>query len=397
MIDDFKFKPKTKRVELELVANKNEPFSSIDLTSALTKISSLYYKMDLLHSLAIFINQGVDFKDIGIFEKSLQNSFDLANLASINLFDDGDIIYKHGSIFSLFSNSEFYEISLILKTLKKINIVLRINNLNRIFLRLVKDILNVYRNDGFNDAMEYLHALPYKYNEFDSKQLKFIKGSIKDIIDKAISEQKSFISEKDKYSKLEHELTKKPSGKRSTEQKRISNRLLSSFFDNFNSNDFPVCFINDDNDLNILCHHHFSEKSYKNPLFFDIKEVSHNSPTIVTIIAAVSFVYPIIIGYQKIVKNYWDIQNAKQKVKESWNKKRIEENIKEQKQFLNDFLEDKTIGERILKSGADEEILEIESVLYREKMYEASERIKDEYNYFLKDYSFIVKSVKNPE
>lgn len=396
MIDDYRQKPRSKRLNIKLVSNKSEPLSAIDLTSILRKLSSLYYKTDLINSIAISLNQGIDFGDICIMRKPLNNSFSIANLQELNIFKQSELLYRHGFLQGLFSNKELFELTTILECFKELNYILYQNEFKTIYIRVLKVIIEEYYQKGFDDSINYLNIFPSKINQRLEDGNPNLHRSLKSVLERAFKRYHDFLDDSYNIRSLKKILENTEGRLLSPNHRKTARKYIEPFFDTINNNDFPVVLINEKNDFRVLCHYHFKQNSFKNPLFFDIEEVSHNSPTLISISLALNLISPFLLTYLgvlKIQKTYWEKEKAKEETKVLKSDRQSKEVIDQKLQELTGIIEKYAISDTIYNENIISEIESISSNYYKEKLLDISDSIMKEYEYLLEDYPFLIKEL----
>lgn len=397
MIDDFIYKTKSKRIDLNLISNQEDPIPPIDLTNILRKLSSLYYKTDLLNSIAISINQKVDLEDICLLKKSQINSLVVAPNRELNIFRQTELFYRYGSIQSLYFNRELFELSLLFDTIRQTNNLLYQSELKTIYLRSLTDILDQYFKNDFRESLNFLFAMPSEINAGQFQRDNPLKRMLKNLQDKVISRHSDYLKDSMQLEKLRHVLESPAVHKLNSSQRELIRNYIDPFFESFMNNDFPLVMIREDKEFDILCHYHFSHAGHNNPFFFDFKEVSHHSPILITIGLAISLISPLLVAFHKMLKieqTYWEKEKAKEEAKALKAQREKQELIEKQLQQLTELTGKYSIGEKIFDANITDEINKIPSDYYKQKLLRISENIQQEYGNLLKNYNFRIQGLR---
>jgi len=385
-----------KRVNIKLVTSQLYPFSSIDLTTLLTKLSSLYYKTDLLISMAHSVNNGIDVQELNILSRSLRNTSSISRNKLIDVYKDVDLLIRHGFMQTLSTKTLQHEFSLFFESIKDINNSMSKNGLSKLRTDDIKPILINFKNNGFDKSITDLYSLPKK-NIYDKiGEYPFLIKELENSLERVKSFHKSIVSDL----KILEDLNKLLICNQKTQPDKIERKLIGKyidpFFDNFCNCNFPIIMLNKDTNYHVLCHYHFDDKYYDHPFYFDIKEVSHNSPTLIDIVSAAVNMAPLIAVYIIILKTR-KLQLENQLTKASLDK--LAEKQKQKREILQQInLISKLINEYSAFQGVYDknivaQINNIKSDFYRKKFNNLLKILLADYEKALKEFDLELRGM----
>lgn len=381
-MDEFKKKKKAKRIEIEFISTISDPLPAIDISNFLTELSSLYYKTDLIYSIAIYLKNGGDPKDLLITQGSLSNSKVTNDDNVYSLSSDFDFFYKLGFVVSMSPNEMIYKMKLLTDGYRRINNVLfdsemRIISRNR-FKGLIKDIENGLNSNSFYKLKEYAEK-PNRANK------KFNSGIIASRINEI---DKSFIKIKEDCKRIDEDFDC---------YGHVIKKYLNTFTYNFSNNQFPMVFRKEGVHYKAFCNYHLHEKAFKNNYFFDIKNVSHNSPTEIEIGVISIIAYTLFAGLGKVIKMAKD--NAQRRLavaqeKDLLNERKIKEKHRSFIRIVKDVFENNPLSEKMINEDMINEIDSIEDPIYRKMLIKMLDHLIDSYEKLLTRYSFQLSEVR---
>lgn len=398
MINDYQRKRKTRRLELQFLSRLSNPIPSMDLTTFLESLASLYYKTDLLNSLAIYLAAEANLEDILIAQRSAKSSFNLKEKNDFKLIRDVEMFYRLGFFHSMYPSIEIQSLKLLSDCFKDTNNILYNFELRTIYIRKLSELIKSLDRSNLFKNFEKIQSFAH-----DSNKITKIKSNISKTISSIINKyQKKFdtcLGERKELSELNKILMSKSKRELNSNQRRLLREYIDPFFETFNNNSFPLVFFNkgDNFELSALCHYHFEEKSFKNAFYFDIREVSHKSPTLVDIALAVSLSSPLFVAYLGILrarKDFWLAEKSKEE-KEKLQKENLRQSkIDDQIETINEVIEDYSFAEKVFNEDLMESINSIRSDFYKGKLLLLSDLLIKQYTWLLNDFSFVISGTK---
>lgn len=277
IFDDYKYKNISKRVGIKFKQKTCKILSPWEISSFISNFNTYYYKSEVMNTIGIALENGVNPKNIIIFDESFKLSNQYKNLNIINCnSNELQYLYTLGKPISLFPNKMIIFIHELFDNFRKINEFLYQANKKHLPIKTINKYYSVFSTEGKQGVIEMLRVDA-------SLLLKNVKDQdIHKRFDKMISKMDKYANTIDEnwssINDIEHQL-------KSDDFKfvKTSNRLYQQYFRKFYSLltnvPRPVIGVYHENNqkISLLCRAHFN-KNERNAVTLDLKSISHNSP-----------------------------------------------------------------------------------------------------------------------
>lgn len=376
MIDDFKYKKRDfSRIEIKFTNSLGKILTVWEIENLLERFASLYYKTDLVHTICNIFISGIDLKHLVI------NNFDFdltifPSKQEIKTKSDIEFIYKIGLANPLYHNEYHKDLALIFDFFRTSNRMLDNFHIPTIYIRELTKIIEIYKKKNFESAINEIFEIASNRikSEKGSQELqKFLNIRLEEIIAERklyLKRQVDYASQKIFFKKLER-----------------LNKPILCFFDNSKDTYSMIGF------------NHF--KNVSQPQSFDVKRISHESPTEVVIILSPELIYGFFAAIGATValglKMFHDYNKGKRDKKEFQviSKKEEEQRIIEQhrdriKSLVNEF----SLLSSEYKTVVYENLQKITDKSIRDLLHEVLESIEKEYLVLVNDFSIEILEIK---
>jgi len=393
MMDYYKLKGKTKRIELKLLSQINNPIPAIDLTLILKKLYSLYYKTDLIESLAIRLSTGVNPSNFLISQKTITDSSILKDKDTLDYIDNSDIFYKHSFFYALFPTKSIISVDISSKCFRDINNLLYNFDCKTIYLRKLKEFVPYSYSGNFSSGMEYLYKLTKELSKAKYEHQEYINNGVDSIIGIANNKFNAYKADEKRLSELSDLIDENNDKEFKNNDVELLKRYIDPFFYSFITNDFPVLYQMDANDLNVLCHYHFNKNSFNNPFYFDLKSVTHNSPVSIIIEAAQTIITPLLLAYLAFLghqKTYFESKKAQLETKDLREKRSDAKDSEKHLEQINILIANYSLNEKIFEENFLNTIERIPHLYYKKRLLETLNSLVSQYEFLLKDFSLVI-------
>jgi hypothetical protein len=379
-------------VELRLTRTVENIFNPWELSDFISEFSNQYYKLDLLRSISIELQNGVSPKNIIILNNSIRRKYfkygtvDLLNKTHFNSFQ------SIGFPVSMYPNKKIKQISLISRFFKKSNEILRSNlppetlsdSYRKIkdndFPKILDELLEkaIEKLNKGNNTIRQKEALTTLRNNLQNEYDEFIKHekSIEDYITKLSNNEDVSLGEYEKY--------------------------FNEFFFHFKRVRKPLVgiYIESENKIKVLCSNHLRNKKKGRPEI-DFKRIEHNSPTIFDVVLGAFGVGKSIYEAAQLKKvTEEQIKTEKEKQKsEQLAQELMREQILTEKEKREFFKEQRKKMQQDRKREDDgsttvkEEIKNIPHNYIREKAFLAYHQQSISANSFMKKYNIKITNI----
>lgn len=276
-----------KKIEIKLNSSTDEIMSVWEVQDLLKNLGNNYYKLNLISEINKMIFNGINPDDIVIFNESFDFKTSFSYLKEIPIIDIEEVtgakqFYHLGEFTSMFPNIKLFELNIVCKLFREINSYLKkIKSLYPEIKLLNKEKIYEYLKLKTLDACNIIkqkatgRILKLKIDKSDRNTYQNNINSITQKYIDEINKYKEYIIEIEDIKKdiLEN-----------NEIDINDNRILKfdKFYERLQSLERPIVgvFKNDNSDIEILCTD-FICKETRNKYFLDLKNFSHNSPTMV--------------------------------------------------------------------------------------------------------------------
>lgn len=310
--NDYDYKDTTKVISLQLKQIKEKKLYAWELSNFLGRFNTYYYKAEVINTIAIALNNGIEPENIIIFDQSFKLNQINGRLSYLSSFDkDLKYLYYIGLPISLFPNKKIYALNFLFHYFRRYNEFLyRILNAKTLNADSLSFFFGIYRSNGL-EAM--FLSLKEEVNTCLEKAI-LSKTEIEflNTIHTHFEEEiKTYEKDEDTIEDIKNKL-------RNNDYKGIDFKsdLFSQYFHNFyyllNNIQRPIVVVNDDSTgmMTMLCRAQFNKTEIMSSTL-DLKLITHNSPFKAIINGGVELYRTFIYGDRKV-----EIESRKNKEKE---------------------------------------------------------------------------------
>lgn len=312
MFNEKGYKDYSKQIQLTLKRNHEGILSPWQISNLIVKLSSHYYKNELLNTIALAINNGIDPRNIFIMDDSFQvnNSYTYVDVFNLNKIEDVKNLYHLGFPTTLFPNEELLKVKLCFKLFSDYFTLLNSKGLERPEKNKLRDIIDLaLENEDIDYALSSIKEIAInivklpRYEEINKKE---ILSKIDDLHQKRI---KSFRQYKKDEAAIE--LLNQVLGSGSLDVKLLQNKNKSivtiereyykKFFNILSELKRPIVgiYYPESKDVQIICNN-FINKNARDSKFIDLKEIRHNSPYLLIVLIGIGIGAPLLKAFKSI-------------------------------------------------------------------------------------------------
>lgn len=277
IFDDYKYKNISKRVGIKFKQKTCKILSPWEISSFISNFNTYYYKSEVMNTIGIALKNGVNPKNIIIFDESFKLSHQYKNLNIIDCNSNQlQHLYTLGKPISLFPNKMVIFIHELFDNFRKINEFLYQANKKYLAIKTINNYYSAFPTQGKQGVIEMLRVdasillKSVKDPDIHKRFNKMIKkmGKYADAID----ENWSSINDIEQQLKSDNFKFVKTSD-------RLYQQYFRKFYSLLNNIPRPVIGVyhEDSQKISLLCRAHFN-KNERNAVTLDLKSISHNSP-----------------------------------------------------------------------------------------------------------------------
>lgn len=297
--------------QINLILNREEDglLSPWQISDLFSKLSSTYYKTELLNTISIAINEGIKPENIFIMDDSFQinNNYYYVGLLNLNKIKDARDFYHLGIPTPMFPNYFIFKLSIVFEYYSETFTYLNSKDLDVLDKGKIKDIVEkTYNNEGIKPAMLQVLNMAKDIIKTRTTVLENEAEIISDVSEiyekyktkfERIEKDTLQIRELDTMIKSNTYLNTLKTGN-NNKFDLIEKRYFKNFFERFRDLKRPIVGIYDfeSNNVQILCSN-FINKGKADSKVFDIKQFSHNSPYFLSVILGLGIGAPILKFY----------------------------------------------------------------------------------------------------
>lgn len=299
------------RIELTLKRNQEGLLSPWQISNLIAKISSYYYKNELLNTISLAIENGIDPKNIFIMDDSfnVNKSYNHVDNFDFNKINDVKHFYHLGVPTSLFPNESILKIKLAFTYFGRIYTYLNSKRLDRPDKQYLIDIVKLCTNfEGIEPALDKIKEMATNIVKFTTNNPYLNKQACFKRIDEIYSDvynrYHQYKKEESLIEFLMEDLKKGDTELLRDKDKnynRIENDYFNKFFKIISDLTRPIVgiYYPETQRVQILCDS-FINQNKRDSKFIDIKTISHNSPYLICILIGVAVSSPLLKTFRNI-------------------------------------------------------------------------------------------------
>lgn len=275
---EYEYKNRENRIRINYLRDSEERLNPWEITNFISRVTTYMYKIEMLNTIALAINQGVERKNIFVLDKAYKLNGNYKYFSTVNL-DTLDLnkIYAIGMPHSMEPNQDLAEIKFLFEILYKLNQVLyqygkrRINKWDRL------DAYQIMRREDFLSVIDYLSEKT-KCKLDDQDYLKAGK-KIETECTKIKKKYNAYLSDQLFFERVTAKLENKNVEAMTDTEREIEENYFKKFYEYLFILPRPVVgiYYKSSNEMQILCADHF-DCSVNHNTKIDLKSITQNSP-----------------------------------------------------------------------------------------------------------------------
>lgn len=389
--DEYEYKNNNERIRIKYDRDYDQRLNPWEITNFIDRVSTYMYKIEMLNTIALAINQGVDKKNIFVLDKAYKLNGKYKNFSSINLNTLAiNSLYSIGKPISMMPNQNVAELRYLFEILYNVNKILyrfhkkRITKVDRLHT------YSIMRKEGFLKALQAIIEISNEKvdREEQIKASKIINRECSKVMDK----YQKYLLDAKKCVEVELKLEKNNREGLLEGEQDLEKEYYKKFYEYLFKLPRPVVgiYYEEENKIKILCADHFDSSINKNSKI-DLKSVTQNSPIMAEIEAGCE-----ILALRKDEKRKQEIHELKKrKLELEISKLEKENDLIAQEKIANDLdILNKTIEAKIrLDSLAENEenlgLKKIASSYTSQQLFLLNNKVQNGYSEILKTNKFI--------
>lgn len=276
--DEYEYKNIYQRIRIKYLRDSEERLNPWEITNFVSRVSTYIYKIEILNSVALAINHGIERKNIFVLDKAYKLNGNYKYFSSIELNTSAiNNVYAIGKPESMEPNQDLIEMKYLFGALYRINKVLYQFGWKRICKPDRLDAYNIMKQEGFFQAIEFIAERAK--NKLEEENL--LKGR-KRIDSECASIKKKYqdyLLDKEQFESVKEKIEKRNLEPFTDVEQKIQKDYYNKFYDYLFVLPRPVVgiYYKEENKFKILCSDHFDSSLNKNTRI-DLKSITQNSP-----------------------------------------------------------------------------------------------------------------------
>ena len=389
--DEYEYKKYNQRIRVKFLRDSEERLNPWEITNFVSRVSTYMYKIEILNTIALAINQGVEKKNIFVLDKAYKLNGKYQNFSEIDLNTLAiNSVYAIGKPVSMEPNQDLAEIKYLFEILYRVNKILYRFAKKRITKEDRLDAYKVLSQNGFLFALNFI-AEKAKDKVDDEDRLS-VNKKVQNECSKVLKKYQEYLSDKEHFDDMEMKLEKSNEEELSEFEKGVEKKYYKKFYEHVFALPRPVVgiYYKEENKFIILCGDHFDSNLSKNSKI-DLKSITQNSPIMGEIEAGCQ-----ILALRKDEKRKEEIHELqKRKLEleiaklEKENKLIEQEEVKNELDMLNKSIELKTRLDAMAETEENMGIKSMASSYANRQLCLVYNKVRNGYSEVLKTNKFI--------
>lgn len=388
--DEYEYKNTNQRIRIKFSRKSEERLNPWEITNFVSGVSTYMYKIEILNTIALAINQGIEKKNIFVLDKAYKLNGKYKDFSEIYLNTLAiNSVYSIGKPISMEPNKDLIEIKYLFESLYGVNKILYQFAKKRITKGDRLEAYNVLKQEGFLYALNFITD-KVKNKIGDEEQLNVSKN-VENECSKVLKRYQEYLKDKEFFDDIETKLEKSNDEKLADSEKRIEKNYYKKFYECISALPRPVVGIysKEENKFSILCGDHFDSNINKNTKI-DLKSITQNSPIMAEIESGCQILA--LRKEEKRKKELHELEKRKIELEiaklEKENKLMEQEEIKNELDMLNKSIELKTRLDSMAETEENEGIKSMVSSYANRQLCMVYNKVQNGYEEILKTNKF---------
>lgn len=388
--DEYEYKNTNQRIRIKFSRKSEERLNPWEITNFVSGVSTYMYKIEILNTIALAINQGIEKKNIFVLDKAYKLNGKYKDFSEIYLNTLAiNSVYSIGKPISMEPNKDLIEIKYLFESLYGVNKILYQFAKKRITKGDRLEAYNVLKQEGFLYALNFITD-KVKNKIGDAEQLNVSKD-VENACSKVLKRYQEYLKDKEFFDDIETKLEKSNDERLADSEKRIEKNYYKKFYECISALPRPVVGIysKEENKFSILCGDHFDSNINKNTKI-DLKSITQNSPIMAEIESGCQILA--LRKEEKRKKELHELEKRKIELEiaklEKENKLMEQEEIKNELDMLNKSIELKTRLDSMAETEENEGIKSMVSSYANRQLCMVYNKVQNGYEEILKKNKF---------
>lgn len=276
--NEYEYKNNDQRIRVRFLRNSEERLNPWEITNFVSRVSTYMYKIEMLNTIALAINQGIEKKNIFVLDRAYKLNGNYKDFSEIDLNTLAiNRVYAIGKPVSMEPNQDLVEIKYLFESLYRVNKILYRFARKRITKEDRLDAYSVLKQKGFSAALNFIIDKAKK--KLNDEERLNVSKNVETECSKVFRKYQEYLVDQEHFDDIEAKLEKSNYEELTELEKRVEKNYYKKFYEHIFILPRPVVgiYIKEESKFSILCGDHFDSNINKNTKI-DLKSVTQNSP-----------------------------------------------------------------------------------------------------------------------
>ena len=352
------------------------------------------YKIEILNTIALAINHGIEKKNIFVLDKAYKLNGKYKDFSEIDLNTLAiNSVYAIGKPVSMEPNRDLVEIKYLFESLYGVNKILYRYAKKRITKEDRLEAYNVLKQKGFLFVLNFI--IDKAKNKVDDEERLNVSKNVENECSKILKKYQEYLTDKERFDDIEAKLEKSNDEELTESEKRVEKNYYKKFYEHIFVLPRPVVgiYYKEENKFSILCGDHFDSNINKNTKI-DLKRITQNSPIMAEIESGCQILA--LRKEEKRKEELHELEKRKMELEiaklEKENKLLEQEEVKNELDMLNKSIELKTRLDSMAETEENAGVKSMASSYANRQLCMVYNKVQNGYKEVLKTNKFIEAS-----
>lgn len=392
--DEYEYKNNNQRIRIRFSRDSEERLNPWEITNFVSRVSTYMYKIEILNTIALAINHGIEKKNIFVLDKAYKLNGKYKDFSEIDLNTLAiNSVYAIGKPVSMEPNRDLVEIKYLFESLYRVNKILYRYAKKRITKEDRLEAYNVLKQKGFLFVLNFI--IDKAKNKVDDEERLNVSKNVENECSKILKKYQEYLTDKERFDDIEAKLEKSNDEELTESEKRVEKNYYKKFYEHIFVLPRPVVgiYYKEENKFSILCGDHFDSNINKNTKI-DLKRITQNSPIMAEIESGCQILA--LRKEEKRKEELHELEKRKMELEiaklEKENKLLEQEEVKNELDMLNKSIELKTRLDSMAETEENAGVKSMASSYANRQLCMVYNKVQNGYKEVLKTNKFIEAS-----
>lgn len=276
--DEYEYKKSDERIRIKFLRKSEKRLNPWEITNFISRVTTCMYKIEILNTIAMAINQGVEKKNIFVLDKAYKLNGNYKNFSEISLNTLAmNRVYAIGKPISMEPNRDLIEMKYLFECLYNVNKILyqfakkRITNDDRL------EAYNILKQKDFVSALNFIANTAER--KANAEAYLAINEKVRTEGSRILKKYQEYLADERRFEDVAVKLEKNIDAELTEYDKEIEKNYYKKFYEQIFLLPRPVIgiYYKEEDKFMILCGDHFDSSIDKNTKI-DLKSITQNSP-----------------------------------------------------------------------------------------------------------------------